>query len=46
MKKLIDIPDEILEDLQILAVKAKKKLKIFIEDILKDLVKESKTSKK
>lgn len=34
MKKLIDIPDEILEDLQILAVKDKKPLKNYIENLL------------
>lgn len=41
MKKIIDIPDEILEDLQILAVKAKKPLKNYIEDELKKLVENS-----
>ena len=34
MRKLIDIPEEILEDLQIKAVKAKKSLKNYIEDLL------------
>ena len=33
-KKLIDIPEEIFEDLQIKAVKAKKNLKNYIEDLL------------
>jgi macrodomain Ter protein organizer (MatP/YcbG family) len=33
-KKLIDIPEEILQDLQILAVKAKKDLKNYIQDLL------------
>jgi len=31
MRKLIDIPEEILEDLQIKAIKAKKNLKIKIK---------------
>lgn len=34
MRKLIDIPEEILEDLQIRAVKAKKNLKNYIEGLL------------
>ena len=36
MKKLIDIPEEnkVLEKLQILAVKAKKDLKNYIQDLL------------
>jgi hypothetical protein len=34
MRKLIDIPEEILEDLQIKAVKAKKDLKNYIQDLL------------
>jgi hypothetical protein len=34
MRKLIDIPEEILEDLQIKAIKAKKNLKKYIEDLL------------
>jgi len=41
MKKLIDIPEEILEDLKILAVKEKKPLKNFIQDELKKLVENS-----
>jgi len=39
MKKNIDIPDEILQDLKILAVKANKDLKNYIQDILISLVK-------
>lgn len=38
MKKLIDIPDEILQDLKILAVKENRDLKNFIQDKLIDLV--------
>jgi hypothetical protein len=34
MKKLIDIPEEILKDLKILAVKDGKDLKNYIQDIL------------
>jgi len=34
MHKLIDIPEEILEDLKIKAVKTKKSLKKYIEDLL------------
>ena len=41
MKKLIDIPEEILQELKILAVKAKKPLKNYIEDELKKLVQKS-----
>jgi len=48
MKKLIDIPNEILQDLKILAVKENKDLKNFIQDHLVSLVcgekKEQKTS--
>ena len=46
MKKIIDIPDEILQELKILAVKANKDLKNFIQDELKKLVEnsQSKTS--
>ena len=38
MRKLIDIPEEneVLEKLQILAVKAKKDLKNYIQDLLID----------
>ena len=39
MKKNIDIPDEILQDLKILAVKANKDLKNFIQNVLISLVK-------
>ena len=39
MKKNIDIPDEILQDLKILAVKANKDLKNYIQDVLISLVK-------
>jgi len=49
MRKNIDIPDEILQDLKILAVKENKDLKNFIQDHLISLVrvekKEQKTSK-
>ena len=41
MKKIIDIPEEIVEPLQIMAVKAKKDLKNFIQDELKKLVQNS-----
>lgn len=48
MRKNIDIPDEILQDLKILAVKENKDLKNFIQDHLVLLVrgekKEQKTS--
>jgi len=48
MRKNIDIPDEILQDLKILAVKENKDLKNFIQDHLILLVrgdkKEQKTS--
>ena len=48
MRKNIDIPDEILQDLKILAVKENKDLKNFIQDHLVFLVrgekKEQKTS--
>lgn len=42
MKKLIDIPNEILQDLKIMAVKENKDLKNFIQDKLKELVKTKK----
>lgn len=38
MKKIIDIPNEMLQDLKILAVKENKDLKNFIQDRLIDLV--------
>ena len=41
MKKIIDIPNEIVQPLQIMAVKAKKDLKNFIQDELKKLVQNS-----
>lgn len=46
MKKLIDIPEEILEDLKILAVKDGKDLKNFIQDYLFLLVRGKKKEKK
>jgi hypothetical protein len=46
MKKNIDIPDNIRWDLEKLAVEAKKDLKNFIQDLLKDLVLKSKTTLK
>jgi hypothetical protein len=39
MKKNIDIPDEIVQDLKILAVKANKDFKNYIQDVLISLVK-------
>jgi hypothetical protein len=42
MKKIIDIPDEIVVDLKILAVKANKDLKNFIQEALKNLVAKNK----
>ena len=44
MRKLIDIPEEnkVLEKLQILAVKAKKDLKNYIQDLLVEHVKSQK----
>ena len=38
MKKLIDIPQEIVQDLKILAIKQNKDLKNFIQDHLVQLV--------
>ena len=46
MKKNIDIPDEIVQDLKILAVKANKDLKNFIQDVLISLVKNPTVLKK
>ena len=43
MKKIIDVPDEIVEDLQILAIKEKMNLKNFIESKLIQIVKRNKT---
>jgi phosphopantothenate synthetase len=45
MKKIIDIPDEIVQDLKILAVKKNKDLKNFIQDELVQLVRDSKNKK-
>lgn len=42
MRKLIDIPEEIVQDLKILAVKDGKDLKNYIQDLLIEKVKESK----
>jgi hypothetical protein len=42
MKKIIDIPNEIVQDLKILAVKSDKDLKNFIQDELVKLVRDSK----
>jgi len=41
MKKLIDIPDEIIKDLKKLAIDQDKDLKNFIQDELKKLVQNS-----
>lgn len=46
MKKIIDIPDEIVQDLKILAVKKNKDLKNFIQDELVKLVYDSKNKEK
>jgi hypothetical protein len=46
MKKIIDIPDEIVQDLKILAVKSDKDLKNFIQDELVKLVEDSKKKEK
>ena len=46
MKKLIDIPEEIVQDLKILAVKENKDLKNFIQDKLIDLVSEGRKKQK
>jgi hypothetical protein len=46
MKKIIDIPDEIVQDLKILAVKSDKDLKNFIQDELVQLVRDSKKKEK
>jgi hypothetical protein len=46
MKKIIDIPNEIVQDLQILAIKEKTSLKKFIEGKLVQIVKRSKTKEK
>lgn len=41
MRKIIDIPENILQELKILAVKSNKDLKNFIQDELKKLVENS-----
>lgn len=46
MKKLIDIPNEIIQDLKILAVKENKDLKNFIQAQLVDLVSEGRKKQK
>ena len=45
MKKLIDIPEEIVQDLKILAIKKNKDLKNFIQDELFSLVRGKKKNK-
>ena len=45
MRKLIDIPDEIVKDLKKLAVDAGVPLKNFIEKLLTELVEKSKRKK-
>ena len=44
MRKIIDIPDELLQDLKILAVLKGQSFKRFIEQSLVELVKQSKNS--
>ena len=46
MKKLIDIPDEIVKDLKKMAIDADKDLKNFIQDHLVSLVREEKKEQK
>lgn len=46
MRKLIDIPEEIIEDLKILAIKDGKDLKNFIQDQLVILVRGDKRKEK
>ena len=46
MKKIIDIKDGILIDLKILAVKAGKDLKNFIQDLLEEKVNKERKGKK
>jgi len=38
MRKLIDIPQEILQDLKIMAIKSEKDLKNYIQDVLSEHV--------
>jgi hypothetical protein len=45
MRKNIDIDDSILTDLKVIAVKANKDLKTYIQDLLVEHVKKSKTKK-
>tara|TARA_R100000544_G_scaffold18971_1_gene9066 strand:+ start:513 stop:641 length:129 start_codon:yes stop_codon:yes gene_type:complete len=42
MKKIIDIKEELIIPLKVLAVKQNKPLKNYIEDVLDDIVKKSK----
>ena len=42
MNKIITIPDEILQDLKIMAVRQDKDLKTYIQDLLIQKVKETK----
>ena len=44
MRKIIDIPEGILQDLKILAVKANKDLKNFIQDELKSMVNKARSN--
>lgn len=46
MKKLIDIPEEIVQDLKILAIRQNKDLKNFIQDELVSLVRGEKKEQK
>ena len=46
MRKLIDIPDEIVQDLKILAVKQNKDLKNYIQDVLIAIAKPLSSSQK
>jgi predicted transcriptional regulator len=41
VRKLIDIPEDIIKDLKHMAVNADKSLKIFIQDALAELVKKN-----
>jgi hypothetical protein len=42
MRKLIDIPDDLVKDLKILAVHADKDLKTYIQDLIIEHVKKKK----
>jgi hypothetical protein len=46
MKKLIDIPDEIVKDLKILAINDDKDLKNYLQDLIIEHVKAKSKSKK